>query len=119
VNHPDFDASHHSGWPRPSWFDGVGGGVQIVVADRNGEPIVPYVGRQAPRHRPRPKDTVLFESKVEVRTGFSMVVENEDGTGDPTTVVRHAHPDSDEGLEKDISRPNENGPRKISGDRFL
>lgn len=58
-----------------------------MVFDRDGEAIVLHVSRQAPRHRPRPKNTVLFEPKVEVRTRFTVVVQHEDGTRGHTTIM--------------------------------
>jgi hypothetical protein len=47
---------------------------QVVIVDRDGESIASNVGRQTLGHRPRPQDTVLLETKVEVRTRLAVIV---------------------------------------------
>lgn len=57
---------------------GVGRVIEVVIVDRDREPVVSDVGWQASRYRPRPQNAVLLEPKVEVRSGLSVIVQYED-----------------------------------------
>ncbi len=61
--------------------------LELVVVDRDREPVVAGVGREPARHRPRPEHAVLLEPQVEVVLRPVVLVEHEHRL--PTSLPAH------------------------------